>query len=212
MIESGRNISCFDNEAVQNKVCIKCGYILTLSDEGSSFEKKLMSDDVKKQVAFLNNQAFDYSEEESWGKAIECCNTALSLCSENRLSVAMRARILYNKAMVLIKMGNVDRGIEVLKRASDLMPDDALFLNDCGLLCYNNQCFCEAGFYYSMAERTGQLDGALLNNIGVLNFANGEYEKAREYFERAVAADSGNSDARLNLDDTIEVLGNGNKI
>lgn len=165
-----------------------------------------MSDDAKKQVALLNNQAFDYSENENWGKAIECCNKALALCSENKLMAESRARILYNKAMVLIKMGDVDRGTEVLKTASDLVPDDVHFLNDCGLLCYNNQCFCEAGFYYSLAERTGQLDGALLNNIGVLNFTNGEYEKAREYFERAVAADSGNSDARLNLADTIEVL------
>ena len=95
----------------------------------------------------------------------------------------------------------------MLKTASDLVPEDAHFLTDCGLLCYNNQCFCEAGFYYSMAERTGQLSGALLNNIGVLNFTNGEYEKACEYFERAVVADSGSLDAWYNLADTYEVLG-----
>ena len=166
-----------------------------------------MNDVVKKQIAFLNNQAFECSENENCGKALDFCNKALALCADPEVPASTRARVLYNKAMVLIKMGDVDRGTEVLKTASDLVPDDARFLTDCGLLCYNNQCFCEAGFYYSMAERTGQLSGALLNNIGVLNFTNGEYEKACEYFERAVVADSGSLDAWYNLADTYEVLG-----
>lgn len=166
-----------------------------------------MNDDVKKQIALLNNQAFECSESENWGMALDCCNKALALCADPEVPASTRARVLYNKAMVLIKKGDVDRGTEVLKTASDLVPEDAHFLTDCGLLCYNNQCFCEAGFYYSMAERTGQLSGALLNNIGVLNFTNGEYEKACEYFERAVVADSGSLDVWYNLADTYEVLG-----
>ena len=38
-----------------------------------------MTDDVKKQIALLNNQAFECSESENWGQALECCNKALSL-------------------------------------------------------------------------------------------------------------------------------------
>ena len=98
-----------------------------------------MTDDVKKQIALLNNQAFECSESENWGQALECCNKALSLCADPEVPASTRARVLYNKAMVLIKKGDVDRGTEVLKTASDLVPDDARFLTDCGLLCYNNQ-------------------------------------------------------------------------
>ena len=166
-----------------------------------------MCDDVKKNVAVLNNRAFELSESENYVGAIDCCNKALSLCASASMPADVRARILFNKAMVCIKMGDVDRGTEILKSASDLVPEDTAFLTDCGLLCYNNQCFCEAGFYYSLAERTGQLNGVLLNNIGVLNFTNGEYEAARDYFERAVEADKGSLDAWFNLADTYEVLG-----
>lgn len=170
-----------------------------------------MCDDVKKNIAMLNNRAFELSEEENYVEAAECCSKALALCASVSVPDSMRARILFNKAMVFIKMGEVDRGTEILKTASDLVPEDAAFLTDCGLLCYNNQCFCEAGFYYNLAERTGQLGGALLNNIGVLNFTNGEYESARNYFERATEADRGSLDAWFNLADTYEILGENEK-
>ena len=51
-----------------------------------------MTDDVKKQIALLNNQAFECSENENWGQALECCNKALSLCADLEVPASTRAR------------------------------------------------------------------------------------------------------------------------
>ncbi|MCQ2603726.1 MAG: tetratricopeptide repeat protein [Spirochaetia bacterium] len=162
-----------------------------------------MSDSDFSEVVRLNNLGYDHFLKKEFDEAIKCYDQALALCHEKE----QKAGMLYNKGMSLMESGKHDEGAEVLNQAASMMRDNGEFLNECGLLCFNNKCNCEAGYFYGLAEKAGTPGTSLLNNIGVLNFVQGNYKKAADYFQAALEADRNNSDARLNLEDTREVLG-----
>lgn len=62
----------------------------------------------------------------------------------------------------------------------------------------------EALFRFRQAERMGEASAAVLNNIAVAYEALGEFEQARDYYQRALDKDPRNSNLRRNYSRFVE--------
>lgn len=118
------------------------------------------------------------SAEASFGKAIE-------LDAENRQNTAARAASYL--ALLQSEQGRFDRAVESARRALAWKADDAQAWTQLGLA---QQGLGDLAAAQASLEKAQTLDPAgaeIVNNLGSVYYRQGEFEKARDAFQRAVA-------------------------
>ncbi len=146
----------------------------------------------------LNNMLIEAAEksfEENYQEAEKVLLEAEKEFPENHL-------VYYNLGVLSLDTGKPEKALSYLEKAESIKKNDcdiltgtALALQKCGrkekaLLCYEK----------ALALPCSQYEKAVIyNNIGSVFFADGFYEKARDYFRKSLSEEKDYEEARQNL-------------
>jgi tetratricopeptide (TPR) repeat protein len=105
---------------------------------------------------------------------------------------------LMNLGSALGRLGEIDEATRLLARAQALAPDDLQVIALQGLLAVDRGDLATAG---AILDRLSQarLDAGLAQRLGTLARNSGRFEEAVGYFERLLAMEPANVDAKLSL-------------
>jgi tetratricopeptide (TPR) repeat protein len=99
--------------------------------------------------------------------------------------------------LVLRDQSKYEDSFKYYKRAAELLPQDPQVLNDCGVVLHYHLKKEEEGLkFYKKSEELskGECIDAV-ENLGVVYFDHGQYEKARDQFERVLKKEAGRTKA-----------------
>lgn len=113
----------------------------------------------------------------------------------------------FNLGLSLERLGDDASALEWFERVVDREAGACDAWNEIGLIHFRRNDPARAEEAFRRVLALAPADALALNNLGVLHFIRGELREARGYFELALAADPGQEDARVNLSDTLDMLG-----
>ncbi len=105
---------------------------------------------------------------------------------------------LMNLGSALGRLGDIDEATRLLARAQALAPDDLQVIALQGLLAVDRGDLAEAGAILDRLSHA-HLDASLAQRLGTLARNSGRFEEAIAYFERLLAMEPANVDAKLSL-------------
>lgn len=145
-------------------------------------------------VSILNDSGIVLTEANRPFEAIELFRKALVQEPENPL-------LWMNIGVAQRKAGDYESAEYSYRRCAAYDQSNAEAWAALGLITYEQERFDEAEYYYSRALDTKRALPSVYNNFGVLKFTIGDYNSARDFFEKAVTLDPGYYDALFNLRD-----------
>ncbi len=149
----------------------------------------------------LNTHAIELASKGNFAEAIACFKRAISMENSNYL-------LWYNLGVTYRDSGNLQAAKQVLLTAYGLDNTDEELLDSLTLVCFALDETDDAFEYCSENIEINPENPHAWNNLGVLYFARGEYQKAETAFEQAVSLYPHYYDALYNLRDTYAELGN----
>lgn len=151
----------------------------------------------------LNNQAILYAADGAFTEAIACFKRAIVIEKDNSL-------IWYNLGVTYRDAGELQKAKNALKTACILAPEDENILETYGTVCLLLKDYVEVLKVAKDGLELNDSNAHFYNLAGVEFFQTEEYEKAAEFFEKAVQYNPYYEDALFNLKDTYAELKNKN--
>lgn len=156
---------------------------------------------MKENAAQLNAQAINFARNGEYIEAIACFKKAISIDTDNAL-------LWFNLGVTYRDAGQLTLAKEALKKANRLDDSDDEILETLAVINFDlglkNEALklCEKGLFLNINN------AHIWNTLGVIFFNDEKYEKACEYFEKAVTINPYYYDALFNLRDTYQETGN----
>jgi len=134
---------------------------------------------------------------------------ALKLSDYNRASDYMERSLILNPdkhqnrihfADFLVEQHKTEKAITLIEEGIREFPDFIAYKNYKGLILARLEKFKEAEDHFKGLLETYPNDADAVNNLGVVYDKQGKYDLAKKYFEKALNLNSGNQQARENLD------------
>jgi len=119
------------------------------------------------------------------------------------VSKSKRSSVIKNIAWILVEKGEVESAMEAVKEARKIDPKDVnMLLTEANLLLKLEK---KDEFVALMEEAISQdpTNASLYFNVGVINQEQGNIEKAKEYYNKAIEIDANYVDAYVNLGSAI---------
>jgi Flp pilus assembly protein TadD len=147
----------------------------------------------------LNRSAVMLTEAGRPFEAVEILSRALESEPENPI-------LHFNKGIALQKTGDYEKALGAFQAA--LAYDEAMAAawGAMALLYYESSALSRAEDCYKTALRLDGDEPRVWNNYGVLHFTRGDYDAARQCFEKSAAMLPSYRDALINLRDTCRRL------
>ncbi|MEK7266318.1 MAG: sulfotransferase, partial [Pseudomonadota bacterium] len=106
---------------------------------------------------------------------------------------------LIHEAIALVGESEITRARAAAERALAQAPHNAAALNTMGLVETADARHGEAAIYYEQAAAANPRDAAYVINLGYSRVLTGEFESARQEFDRALSIDPANASAYQNI-------------
>ncbi|MCL5959532.1 MAG: tetratricopeptide repeat protein, partial [Chloroflexi bacterium] len=168
--------------------------IEVLNQAGEAFRR---TDDVQNLAKVLNLKSIARRFKGKHQEALEDAQQAIQLLKDSSTSVAVQAH--RNLGVAFCMVGNHSHGVVELKRALRIAEEIDDFYNvaglnhelgtaymNCGVPELATHHYERAALYWKRVNNAGYL-GHTLNGMGVVQYYLGQYEKALETFEEALA-------------------------
>jgi len=149
----------------------------------------------------LNTHAIKLASQGDYAEAIACFKRAISMEKSNHL-------LWYNLGITYRDSGDLPAAKQALLTAYNLDCEDQELLEGLSLVCFSLGEIDDAFEFCSEGLELNEENPYTWNNLGVLYFTRGEYDRACTAFEKAVSLYPHYYDALYNLRDTYEELGN----
>lgn len=156
---------------------------------------------MKEKADKLNNQAIQFASDGDYEEAIACFKRAITLDKSNHL-------LWYNLGVTYRDAGKLEDARLALKAAYTIAPDNDDVIETYATICLLEKHYDEARLICLEGLDINPLFYHLWNILGVVEFQNGDYNEAAEYFEQAVSINPYYLDALYNLKDTYAELEN----
>jgi len=105
----------------------------------------------------------------------------------------------YSEAVVSLKNGNTEQALELLLQVSTDAPDKPFVFTNLGLAYFKLQQLDLAEQAFEEAIIRNNKDSVAYNHLGILQRYKGQFEAARNQYQRAIQIDSDYAFAHLNL-------------
>lgn len=149
----------------------------------------------------LNNQAIMYAADGAYTEAIACFKRAILIEKDNSM-------LWFNLGVTYRDAGELRKAKDALKTACMLAPEDEELLETYGTICLLQKDYLEVLKSAEMGIELNSSNPHFYNLAGVEFFQTKEFEKAAEFFEKAVQLNPYYEDALFNLKDTYSELNN----
>lgn len=156
---------------------------------------------MTEQADKLNNQAIQFASDGEYEEAIACFKRAITLDKSNYL-------LWYNLGVTYRDAGMLEDAKYALKAAYGISPDNDDVIETYATICLMKKDYDDVIEICQEGLDLNPLFYHLWNLLGVVEFQNGNYNDAAEYFEQAVSIYPYYLDALYNLKDTYEELDN----
>ena len=105
----------------------------------------------------------------------------------------------YSEAVASLKNGNTEQALELLIQVSTDAPDKPFVFTNLGLAYFKLQKMDLAEEAFKEAIIRNNYDAVAYNHLGILQRYKGQFEEARNQYQRAIQIDSDYALAHLNL-------------
>jgi arylsulfatase A-like enzyme/Flp pilus assembly protein TadD len=147
---------------------------------------------------------------ESLGRIPEC----IAILDEGYVKNPENYELVSKYGIQLVKYGQLDKGVEVLKKAVGIIDFDPDVWLHLGIAAWEKGDFDEARDFYKRAMDLDEDNAVLFNNLGILHFSlfmqkqnQADYIQASEYFKKAIERDPSLASAYNGLGGTYNVVG-----
>jgi len=177
-------IAWFDEVLGEYKYEARVGAVLVLVDDGqldSALQRvKQVKDEYPKKQSELSLIESDiYSRTDFYQQAFDVLSSALLNDAENK-------KVLYARALIAEKLGNIAVLEDDLKYILERNPKDAAALNALGYtLAERTERYTEAKLYIERALALLPEEAVFLDSYGWVFFKMGQYEQAYQYLQQA---------------------------
>lgn len=154
---------------------------------------------MNKKAILLNNQANLFTQDGKYKKAISYYKKAIALDSSNYT-------YFFNQAQTYLLSGEIENALDSIKEAYSLSPKEESVLESYIDLLIKNKNLEEAEAYCKLALSQNKENSHFWNLMGVINFQNQNYEKAKDSFSKALEIQSDFKEAKENLKDCLEII------
>jgi predicted TPR repeat methyltransferase len=124
---------------------------------------------------------------------------AAALCGEILELVPEQPAALNVLAIAAHESGEIERGLDYIRRAAAAAPNDPVIQNNLGNLLLKTRDMDQALSAYTRAAELGSKSPEMFNNLGVILRARGEYVEAERHFRSALAENPDHGPAHHNL-------------
>ena len=156
---------------------------------------------MKEQIDILNNQAIKFAATGQYEESIACLKRAITIDRNNYL-------LWFNLGVTYRDAGMLEEAEFAMEASYNLEPTNEDVIETYATICLKLKEYEKVIDICQEGLDLNPLFYHLWNILGVVEFQNGNFSNAAEYFEQAVSIYPYYLDALYNLKDTYEELNN----